>query len=75
MTLLEQIPQLKDAELVALLANARRLDIVGTPEQRRLSLEVLPALELEASKRRETRLQLAVKARRPGARRADNAVA
>jgi len=69
MTLIERIPNLKDAELVSLLSNARRLDIVGTPEQRRLSLQVLPALELEASRRRELRLVVAIKARRLGTRR------
>lgn len=68
-TLLERIPQMKDSELLALLSNARRLDIVGTPEQRRLSAVVLPALELEASRRRDTKLNLAVIARRTAPRR------
>jgi hypothetical protein len=35
MTLIEKIPTLTDAELNTLLANARRLDITGTPDQRR----------------------------------------
>jgi hypothetical protein len=68
-SLVDRIPQMKDSELVALLSNARRLDIVGTPEQRRMGATVLPALELEASRRRETKLNLAVIARRTAPRR------
>ncbi|WP_236627619.1 hypothetical protein [Caulobacter sp. B11] len=74
LSLVGRIPQMKDSELVALLSNARRLDIVGTPEQRRMSATVLPALELEASRRRETKLNLAV-ARRAGPRRGPSVAA
>ena len=63
MTLIERIPLLNDQELVTLLANARRLDIVGTPAQRTSAAEVLPVLELEASKRRQTALESATKKR------------
>ncbi len=63
MTLIERIPLLNDQELVTLLANARRLDIVGTPAQRRGAAEVLPVLELEASKRRQVTLEAATKKR------------
>jgi hypothetical protein len=52
MTLLEKIPTLRDAELRTLLANARRLDITGTPDQRRAVAEVITPLEREASRRR-----------------------
>jgi hypothetical protein len=52
MTLLEKIPTLGDAELRTLLANARRLDITGTPDQRRAVAEVITPLEREASRRR-----------------------
>ena len=52
MTLLEKIPTLGDAELSTLLANARRLDVTGTPAQRRAVDEVLVPLEREASRRR-----------------------
>ena len=52
MTLLEKIPSLRDAELQTLLANARRLDVTGTPEQRRAVAEVITPLEREASRRR-----------------------
>ena len=74
-SLVDRIPQMKDSELVALLSNARRLDIVGTPEQRRMSATVLPALELEASRRRETKLNLAVIARRTAPRRGPSVTA
>jgi len=63
MTLIERIPLLNDQELVTLLANARRLDIVGTPAQRQGAAEVLPVLELEASKRRQVALEAATKKR------------
>jgi hypothetical protein len=63
MTLIERIPLLNDQELVTLLANARRLDIVGTPAQRKGAAEVLPVLELEASKRRQITLEAATKKR------------
>jgi hypothetical protein len=42
----------RDAELRTLLANARRLDITGTPDQRRAVAEVITPLEREASRRR-----------------------
>jgi hypothetical protein len=63
MTLIERIPLLNDRELVTLLANARRLDVVGTPAQRRAATEVLPVLELEASKRRQVTQEAATKNR------------
>jgi hypothetical protein len=63
MTLIERIPLLNDQELVTLLANARRLDIVGTPAQRQGAAEVLPVLELEASKRRAVVLEAATRKR------------
>lgn len=53
MTLIDRIPSLKDAELAQLLTNVRRLDISGTPEERRQVAEVAPHLEREASRRRE----------------------
>ena len=52
MTLLEKIPTLSDAELKSLLSNARRLDVTGTPDQRRQVAEVITPLEREASRRR-----------------------
>ncbi len=55
MTLLEKIPTLSDAELTQLLSNARRLDVVGTPAQRREVATVITPLEREASRRRAVR--------------------
>ncbi len=52
MTLIEKIPTLSDADLTQLLANARRLDITGTPAQRLQVAEVITPLEREASRRR-----------------------
>ncbi|MBI1683870.1 hypothetical protein [Caulobacter hibisci] len=53
MTLIDRIPALKDAELAQLLSNVRRLDVSGTPDERRQAAEVAPYLEREASRRRE----------------------
>lgn len=75
MTLIEKIPGLNDDELGNLLANARRLNIVGNPRQQTAAAEVLPALELEASTRRATKLELAIKARKPSARKTKASVA
>jgi len=76
-TLIERIPLLNDQELLTLLGNARRLDIVGTPAQRLQAAEVLPALELEASQRRAVAQDAAVKKRSVAAarRRAASAAA
>ena len=46
MTLIERIPLLNDRELVTLLANARRLDVVGTPAQRLAAAEVLSLIHI-----------------------------
>ncbi|PXA92197.1 hypothetical protein DMC25_03460 [Caulobacter sp. D4A] len=53
MTLIDRIPTLKDSELAQLLSNVRRLDVSGTPDERRQAAEVAPHLEREASRRRE----------------------
>jgi hypothetical protein len=55
MTLLEKIPTLTDTELKTLLTNARRLDVTGTPDQRRQVGEVMTPLEREDSRRRADR--------------------
>ncbi len=54
MTLIEKISTLTDAELKVLLSNARRLDVTGTPAQRRDVAAVITPLEREASRRRST---------------------
>ncbi|MFT4252251.1 MAG: hypothetical protein QM608_07190 [Caulobacter sp.] len=53
MSLTERVANLKDADLVRLLRDVRRLDVSGTPEERRQAASVAPALEREASRRRE----------------------
>ncbi|USQ94917.1 hypothetical protein [Caulobacter sp. RL271] len=57
MTLIDKIPTLSDAELKQLLSNARRLDVTGTPAQRREVASVITPLEREASRRRAVLLK------------------
>lgn len=52
-SLTDRIANLKDADLVRLLRDVRRLDVSGTPEERRQAASVAPELEREASRRRE----------------------
>jgi hypothetical protein len=64
MTLLDRLPDFSDAEVINLLANARRLS-EGTDEKRKLAAdEMLPALETEAQAREAARAALR-KARAP----------
>jgi hypothetical protein len=63
MTLIEKIPTLSDAELKTLLANARRLDVTGTPDQRRQAAEVRTPLEREDSRRRAVRSKTSISAK------------
>ena len=68
MTLLERIPTLSDEEVVNLLVNARRLSEQDASKQQAAAVELLPALEEEAGKRKEARLERA-KAKRAAGRR------
>lgn len=68
MTLLERIPTLSDEEVVNLLTNARRLSEVGDAKQQAAAAELLPALEEEAERRKEARLERA-KVKRAASRR------
>ena len=63
MTLIEKIPTLSDTELKTLLSNARRLDVTGTPAQRRQVAEVMTPLEREDSRRRAVRSKTASRAK------------
>ena len=67
MTLLERIPTLSDEEVINLLANAKRLSERGDEKQQAAAAELLPALEDEAERRRQERLDRA-KAKRAAAR-------
>jgi hypothetical protein len=64
MTLVEKIPQMTDEALTNLLANARRLEVDGSPKQQEQATQLLPALE-EAHAARK-----AVKAEAAAAKRA-----
>ena len=55
MTLIEKLPEMSDEGVLNLLANAKRLETSGTPQQQAASLEVLPAIEAEAARRLEAR--------------------
>ena len=69
MTLIERLPDFSDAEVINLLANARRLS-EGTDEKRKIAAdEMLPALETEAQTREAARAALR-KARAPVRRKA-----
>jgi len=74
MTLLERIPTLSDEEVINLLANARRLAETGDEKRQTAAGELLPALEAEAEKRRQERLERA-KAKRAAARKPKTAAA
>jgi hypothetical protein len=59
MTLVEKIPTLTDAEVINLLANARRLQETGDARQQSAAAELLPALEEAATQRQAERLAAA----------------
>lgn len=69
MSLLERIPSLSDEEVVNLLANARRLSEGGDTKQAAAAADLLPALEAEAERRHEARMERA-KEKRAATRRA-----
>jgi len=74
MTLIEKIPAMTDAEVVNLLANARRLRDVGDERQQAAASELLPALEAAATERKTERLA-AAQAKRAAARKPRKAAA
>lgn len=55
MTLIEKLPEMSDEGVLNLLANARRLEQSGTPQQQAASSEALPAIEAEAERRLEAK--------------------
>jgi len=59
MGLIEKIPAMSDAEVINLLANARRLQESGDERQQHAAGEILPALEEAAAHRRQERLAAA----------------
>ena len=74
MTLLDRIPSLSDEEVINLLTNARRLSEQGDEKQQAAAAELLPALEDEAEKRRQARMER-TKAKRAAARKPRKAAA
>ena len=51
MTLDERIPEMTEADLKSLLANAQRLETTGTAAQQKAAGEILPAITAELEKR------------------------
>ena len=58
MNLIEKLPEMTDEGVINLLANAKRLEQTGTPQQQAACAEALPAIEAEAARRKEARLEL-----------------
>lgn len=58
MSLIEKLPEMSDEGVINLLANARRLEQTGTPQQQAASAEALPAIEAEANRRLEAKREL-----------------
>ena len=69
MNLIEKLPEMTDEGVNNLLANARRLEQTGTPQQQAASAEALPAIEAEAARRLDARKEVLAQ------RRADAVVA
>ncbi len=72
MTLLDRLPGLTDAEVINLLANARRLSEGDHAARKAAAAEILPALEAEAETRavaKSAALSAARKARVPTKRK------
>jgi hypothetical protein len=68
MTLVDKIPTLTDAEVINLLANARRLQETGDARQQAAAAELLPALE-EAAAQRQADRSAAAQVKRAAARK------
>lgn len=52
----DRVPQMSDADLASLNANAQRLKTAGTTQQRAAAAELLPVIEAELSDRRAKKL-------------------
>lgn len=59
MSLIDKIPEMTDEGVDNMLANARRLQEVGTSRQQEQAAEILPALETASAERRSRRLEAA----------------
>ena len=58
MTLIDKLPEMTDEGVANLLANAKRLEQTGTPQQQAACAEALPAIEAEASRRQEAKREV-----------------
>jgi hypothetical protein len=58
MTLIDKLPEMTDEGVTNLLANARRLEQTGTPQQQAACAEALPAIEAEAARRLEAKREV-----------------
>jgi hypothetical protein len=58
MNLIEKLPDMTDEGVTNLLANAKRLEQTGTPQQQAACAEALPAIEAEAARRKEAKLEM-----------------
>lgn len=58
MNLIEKLPDMTDEGVSNLLANARRLEQSGTPQQQAACAEALPAIEAEATRRLDARREV-----------------
>lgn len=55
MTLIEKLPDMSDEGVLNLLANAKRLELSGTPQQQAECQAIMPAVEAEAARRLEAK--------------------
>ncbi len=63
LNMIEKLPELPDAELKNLLANAERLGLEGTDKQKASANSLLPAINAELSARKAAKLTKAQEAR------------
>ena len=75
MTLIDKLPEMTDEGVLNLLANAKRLELSGTPQQQAECQAILPAVEAEAAKRLEAKREVTAEKRAKAveARKATNA--
>lgn len=58
MNLVEKLPDMSDEGVANLLANARRLEHSGTPQQQAACTEALPAIEAENTRRQDAKREV-----------------
>lgn len=58
MNLIDKLPEMTDEGVANLLANARRLEQTGTPQQQAACAEALPAIEAENGRRQDAKKEV-----------------